>query len=438
LGSDVNNCTVIHRRLQQQLVLLLLLFLVRPGASAGAVALYGIDYIELDEALVATGPDGAEQTRRLSDAGDYDLQLEQLETEAGPYADGLSVPLASLARYFLVQGVFSQALASYRRAIHIVRINEGLYHPRQIPLVRSLLDVYRVSGDMAGLDDSYEYFFRLYGSAQPPYTDIRMRATVEYLRWQREAIALGLDDTPGRRLQAAYALNQDVLEAVGASVAVSYSWYRDLVISQLRNLYLVQAQIPDNPDRYNISPFAPAPSMQPQMMDFDQQRLANLRRNSFAKGRLLLDQLIHRAGLTKDSVAVAAAYLEAGDWYHFNGSRRSAVNAYSSVILTLEGSGNQQMLSDWFDQPVALPAAMPGRRPGSSETERPMALAANYEVDSRGYANNIEVFAADSDQKSEAGKLRRLLSATRFRPRYAAGSAVSSEGVERSYQLLLR
>ncbi|MEH6590907.1 MAG: hypothetical protein V7746_11645 [Halioglobus sp.] len=434
LVSGVNNCIVISRWTQQMLALLVLLILVQMNAKAGAVALYGFDYVEVRESSIEAEPGGLEQP--LPDNADYDQQLEQLETDAGPYADGLSEPLASLARYHLEQGDFSQALTNYRRAIHVVRINDGLYHPRQIPLVRNLLSVYRRSGDMVGLDESYEYFFRLYGSARPPYTDIRMKATLEYLRWQREATVLGLDDTPARRLQAAYRLNQEVLEALGSSVAVSYHWYRDLVVSQLRNLYLLQAQVPEYDDSYVLTQPAAAMSSQSQLMNFDQQRLTNLRRNSFSNGRLLLEQLVHRAGLTRDSVALAAAWLESGDWYQFNSNRRSAVDAYTAAIVALEGEDEETLLSEWFDQPVALPATMLLRSPNNPKTAESRRLTADYEVDSRGYARNVQVHESGVNPGNEAARLRRLLSSTRFRPRYVAGSAVSSEGVQRDYELL--
>jgi hypothetical protein len=436
--SGVNSCNAMSRRYQQHLMLVLLLLLVQMNARADAIALYGFDYIEVREPAAAPEANGVEQAPPQLDDTGYYRQLEQLETGAGPYADGLSEPLASLARHHLQQGDFSQALTSYRRAIHVVRINDGLYHPRQIPLVRSLLDVYRLSGDMSGLDDSYEYFFRLYGSAQPPYTDLRMKATLEYLRWQREATALGLDGTGNRRLQAAYRLNEDVLEAVGMSVAVGYDWYRDLVVSQLRNLYLLQAQVPEQDDNYVVTQPGAALSSQAQLMDFDQQRLANLRRTSFAKGRSLLEQLVHRAGLTRDNVALAQAWLESGDWYQFNNSRSSALSAYTAAMTALEGSAKQQLMSEWFDQPVALPAAMLLRSSDSVETDEPKRLTAHYEVDPRGYAKNVQVHAADASQGNEAARLRRLLSSTRFRPRYVAGSAVGSEGVQRSYELLGR
>ena len=78
------------------------------------------------------------------------------------------------------------------------RINDGLYSERQVPLLRELLQSYREAGDYEALDERYDYYFRLYGNGQPPYTEIRLRAALEYLRWQREALRLGVG---GRELE---------------------------------------------------------------------------------------------------------------------------------------------------------------------------------------------------------------------------------------------
>ena len=130
----------------------------------------------------------------------FQLQMDEFESKDGPYADGLAEPLLGLGRHYARRGDYEQALQLYRRALHIVRLNDGLYSKRQVPVVRELLDTVRLSGDLQALDDRYDYFFRLYGRGQAPYTDIRVRAALEYLRWQREALRLGIDNNGNRRL----------------------------------------------------------------------------------------------------------------------------------------------------------------------------------------------------------------------------------------------
>ena len=81
------------------------------------------------------------------DIHSYEAQLEQMEISAGPYATGLTDPLLNLAHYHKARGDFDEALQSYRRALQLVRINDGLTSPRQLPILRAMLEIYRASSN---------------------------------------------------------------------------------------------------------------------------------------------------------------------------------------------------------------------------------------------------------------------------------------------------
>ncbi len=175
-------------------------------APAGTPAPYGEYFVRLGQSwqdagrLAAPPPLAAPEAAEL-DSARYERELGQLEDSGGPYAEALAEPLADMARLLRRSGDLAGAQQAYQRALHVVRINEGLYSERQVPILRELFDIYRMTGDMAMLDGRYDYFFRLYGSGQPPYTPVRLGAGLEYLRWQREALRLGLD-APGHRAPA--------------------------------------------------------------------------------------------------------------------------------------------------------------------------------------------------------------------------------------------
>ncbi|MEH6583551.1 MAG: tetratricopeptide repeat protein [Halioglobus sp.] len=408
---------------------------------AGTPEPYGQDFYRLD----ASWEDGrarslpnAEAVSRPVDAGAYLQQLERQEVEGGPYADGLAEPLVGLGRYYRDQGNYPAALHSYQRALHVVRVNDGLYSERQIPLVRDLLDTYRLSGEMEALDERYEYFFRLYGSGQPPFTDLRLRATVEFLRWQREATRLDLDGSSTVRLIQMYELNNRILEDVAQSVDVKESWYQQLALSQIRNLYLLQTRIRMPNENVSLSSGPLSQSGQGMAPDFNEQRLVTIMRTSSARGRALLQEVISRASVGASPAELAALHLELGDWHQWNDSTREALKEYRRAIQILEDAGETLLLERWLGSPVELPANGAFWQPKieTGEVGR-VVLLADYDVSTRGNARNIRISSLDSGGEAYTGRLRRKLAATRFRPRIAAGEAVFSEGLSRKYETLV-
>ncbi|MBP6682355.1 MAG: tetratricopeptide repeat protein, partial [Halioglobus sp.] len=183
---------------------LLCVLLLPLTAPAGTPAPYGEDFVRLgqswqDAGRLAPLPTPAAPDAAELDSAHYERELGQLENRGGPYAETLAEPLADMARVLRRSGDIAGAQQAYQRALHLVRVNEGLYSERQVPILRELFDIYRMTGDLAMLDGRYDYFFSLYGSGQPPYTPIRLGAGLEYMRWQREALRLGVDERDTER-----------------------------------------------------------------------------------------------------------------------------------------------------------------------------------------------------------------------------------------------
>ncbi len=381
------------------------------------------------------------EPRRDNGDGDESAYIQQLhlqEISAGPYSDALAEPLASLGRHYRERGKYGEALGYYRRALHIVRVNDGLYSERQIPLVRDLLDTYRLAGDLQELDDRYEYFFRLYGNGEPPYTELRLRAALEFLRWQREALRIELDGDGKNRLLKLYQLNEHILETAALATEVTPTWYGQLVLSQIRNLYLLQAEI-ELPDEQ--ATFRSSNSIQPGQgygVDHNIQRLAGIQRTSAARGRALLEEWIVRTQTSGSSADIAGIHLELGDWQQWNGNFHSAKLAYVKVIELLERSGDKQLLEQWLGSPAELPANGAFWQPNSLETEgRRVVLAAQFDVSARGRVRSNQVSALHPEAEAFAARMRRKLSATRFRPRFVNGEPEAVDGISRKYELLV-
>jgi hypothetical protein len=442
LIRKLNNCHPRpgRRLLLQSLGLLYVLVMPAQAALAGKPTPYGEYFVRLgqswpDAGSVAAWPEPGPGSAKRESAS-YQRQLSRLEDEGGPYADGLAEPLADLARLYRSSGDIQLAQQTYRRALHIVRINEGLYSERQVPILKALFETYRMTGDMATLDARYDYFFRLYGSGQPPYTPVRMGAALEYLRWQREALRLGLDGRDTERLLTLYALNEQMLQGAATDPNVEFTSYRALALSQLRNLYLLQ-------ERYEprVEPIGPAASTgMPGAWDDDedvgQRRLETLQRNALARGRTLMEELISRTP-PGQLEALAGAWLELADWNQWNDRHQDALVAYSQVVKLLQEAGRAQLLQQWLGQPVELPANgafwQPRPLPPGAE---PIVVQASYDVSASGRASNVEVAALASEDDRKASRVRRNLAQTRFRPRIVNGEPEAQMHLSRDYEVL--
>ena len=133
-------------------------------AADGGAAPYGEHFVRVGKTWADAAPPlrSPEAVPQLDvDRDVYERRLTQVESAGGPYSDGLTEPLLGLARYHRGQGELETALALYQRALHLLRVNDGLYSERQIPLVREQLQLYREAGDFKALDQRYDYFFRL-------------------------------------------------------------------------------------------------------------------------------------------------------------------------------------------------------------------------------------------------------------------------------------
>ncbi len=408
----------------------LLALVLHDPAWAAPANTYGRYFVRMDrqwpdEAPVALPLPKADGPVAISSQRDH---LHTLEQEQGPYASALAAPLMELAGYLHEAGDPEQAELLYRRALHVLRVNEGLYSENQLPLLRNLLAVHRSLGDWHALDARYDYFFRLTAVSGSLDAD----SAAEYFRWQREALRRELDSSDHRRLLRLYEANDQLLAA--ADPARDPAGYWQLVDSQLRNLYLIQALVRPqvvSPSRgfTSASPFRsdPAPDL-----DVHEQRLLAVQRTAVAQGDTLLSAFVSTAG-AMDEVLRGQALLARADWHQWNGLRSRAAENYREVVSHLQATGQDALLQSWFGSPVELPDnGTFSRDPG----EGGVPVVARFAVSETGRPRDVETTAPEESHKGFAMRLYRGLLATRFRPRFEDGAAVATADVERNYRYL--
>jgi len=401
---------------------------------------YGKDFVRAGIRWSDAAPPAMVAAAPREDAGDtsqYELQVKGYEGLEGPYSDLLAEPLAAMAELYRERGDWSSALDLYRRASHVVRINDGLYSQRQVPLLRAQLDIYRLAGDMQSLDDRYDYFFRLLGRGEPPYTEIRVRATLEYLRWQREWLRMDLDskEKSRRRLLALYRLNEQLIEQMVQHTPVDPDWYAALVLSQMRNLYLIVDRVEQRVEYVGITPSNSALGREWNEMDVFEKRLESLQRGAVGTGARLLKELI-AGGVATAPQARARWYIELGDWYQFNDDTSAATEHYRQAETLLRELSEDARLREWLGRPVELPDnGAFWQPPAMPAGERQVIVRARFDVSARGTVRNVSAQPVVSGDQSAASQLRRSLKKTRFRPRFSGGEAEAVPAITRDYEV---
>ena len=381
-------------------------------------------------ALLPPLPDAAEAPA-APELEALQARLEALEAEGGPYAGGLDEPLAALGRALAARGRYGEAVAAYRRALHVLRVNDGLYGEAQKPLLAALLSLYRAAGDYATLDEQYPWFFRVYGNGQPPLTGLRLEAALAYQRWQREALRRKLGDGT-RRLLSLLELGEELLARVEAESGAVWAARRDLALAQLRNFYLLEEQVAPPPEDYpglvTMDPYRRNDFLG---RDLKEEQLQAVRRTAEAKGRRLLEDV---AAAAPDAVARADVLVALGDWQQWHGRESAAREVWQEAYAAFVAAGALGRAELLFGSPRELPDNGVFWQPPAPEPDAPRPLVeARFEVDARGRARRVEAESVVGRESAYIGVVR-ALRRLRFRPRFEGGEPVATP-VQRRYEV---
>lgn len=418
---------------------LLLLFTKIPVAKAHLPSLFGKEYIRAEQSAdLRAAPSAPSLDIEAGDPGPYEDQLEDLALRDGPYSSGLADPLAGVAQIYKQRGDYQDAIEAYRRALHVIRVNDGLKSERQLPLLKDLMVIYRMEGDGDALDDAYHYYFNVHGNGHPPYTESSVAAILEYMDWQREAFGLGMEGTVKARARSvqAYLRNARIIEEMSAQPSLDNSWYEQVVMSQMANLYMILGE--DMEEHLAVGlPSGAMSGAEARSEGYVRDRVTVIQNSGVKIGRKLLQDLIDR-NAEAPAIERAGLYLELGDWNQWNGSLRQANEAYAVVENLLKAEGGEELLSDWLSEPMELPdeRALWRSSGGLSTADYPV-MTVSYDVNEKGNVRNIMVMSPEEEGRDwPAQRLKRLLRDTHFRPRFADGQPLPATGVQRQYQVL--
>ncbi len=150
---------------------------------------YGLDIVRINE-LPGTNFDG--DTPPLDPLLEQHQQaVAQLQASRGPYSPVLIEPLAELGQAYQRTERHRYAIVTFKRALHLTRVNGGLYSKDQLSLMEQLITSQLALGQVAVADASRDYLYRVQRKLYEPGSEAMSEAAMAYGDWKRKAFLDG-------------------------------------------------------------------------------------------------------------------------------------------------------------------------------------------------------------------------------------------------------
>ncbi len=392
---------------------------------------FGVRFYAAD----APAPQPLPPLRSAPEADAWEQRIKEGEYVDGPYGAALSETLQDAGNYFYSRGDYRNAIAYWRRSVHLTRVNEGLYTERQLPTLQRLLDTYLDLGDFESADEVQSYLWHLSRQHHEPGDLEWIEASLAWVDWQREQwLRAPNPEKPKPLLTLWRLLDRQSRETDEKKLTLEQ--LEPLVYGQLDLLYVIGVS-EFGMDRESEMMMGRAYGGQNQEPNIDRSQIQVLQEAAYGRGRKRLEELAERMGEAGNAVGQARALKALGDWHMWYNSPMRAGERYRESWQLVTEAGDLVTRSRWFAQPVELPAGgVLWVGPGSPDSHAASAVInARFTVTARGRVENLKAEAQDPEAKGKATRLYRMLRGGRFRPRMADGDTVDTEDFFREYRV---
>src|SRR5690606_19475068 len=362
---------------------------------------------------------------------DYQAAIARLETEFGAWGNGLSEQLSGLGQSYQRRGLHRQAIEIFDRAVHISRVNNGLYDLSQVPIIESMLESLKARGRWEEVHERHQYLFwlheRNFGANDP-----RMLPIIDRLgKWYINDYALNPQRRIMDQLVDAHNLFQQAINIISGSFGES-----DLrLIEPLRGLVMSNWYFANYQGEGLASPLERERLTRELGVDqvaFLQEpasnQLSQYLRNNYGGGKQAIEKMVAIYSESPDAPpgAAARAKVELADWEQLFKRRNTAAALYREAWMELAANqSTSSQVDKLFARPVALPdlgfveAEVSSTPVADSGAAEPMNyVLVSFDVNRFGDVQNIEILeAVPENSADQQARIRETLQSTRFRPR---------------------
>ena len=348
--------------------------------------------------------------------------IRAIEAAHYRYHPDLVEPLTLLGDAQFGQQRIDRALETYSRALHIRRVNDGLFAPDQVAVVYKQADVLKAIGNLEEAGNREEYAYSVLLKSYGPLSEEILPGTYRLADWYRDSFNIFAARAMYERALHVYEANdkQSSLSALPALKGLVFTYRQE----RFPPYYVSENQ---------SSSFGAAPMpLSARGTVFTGQ----ITINNFPAAERALQHIVRIRRDNPDSspLEVFEAILDLADWHLMWEHFKKAHTLYEFVYEQLDELDSVDA-GAYFAEPrllhMPLPADPKPPRTGveGSATERdriPGFIEASFRVSTNGSAQKIEIVAADPEGLMDF-RTRRSLRSSRYRPAMANGKAIPFE-----------
>ena len=333
-------------------------------------------------------------------------------------------------------GLHQEAVDTFKRAIHINRINEGLYNFSEIPILEQIIESHAALGEWQEVNDRYNFLFQVH-NRHYGRTDPRVLPALKTVELASPGVQRRFQWKSANHLLTA----RNLFDSTVRIIAVNFGNTDPRLAEPLRKRTMVD---------YYLATHIPQGSSGTEVManvaSFSSvdggSAMTSYMVNSYAVGKRALGVIRDIYGEAEGASLAdrVATVVELGDWHMLFDRRQSAFKTYAEALAMIEEQGGgEEIHQKFFGKPVALPATQIFDGAGlvnkkTDGEEKEGFVLVKFIVDEDGRTRHLELVEAQPPDRDTLGtKLRKRIRAARFRPRFEGGQPVKTPDVYYRY-----
>ncbi len=362
----------------------------------------------------------------------YQFYITDLESRQGPYAQGLSEQLLGLGSAYQNQGLHQEAIKTFKRGVHVARINGGLYSPDQIPLLQRLIGSLVAAGDYDKADERQYYLYRVQSTVYGLASQQMSVAMLERAAWERQAYYLALGDVSFTRLLTMWELYSAVLRNIAREEGSQSTSLLKPLMGLLQTQYMISSYSGESQAGFQAGSATDTRFV-------EENRFSMVRVSNYKQGQAVIRAMreVYDYNEEEQSPLPAETLVRLGDWHQWHRKKDSALAAYQHAWDEMAALENgEQLLISYFGVPSLLPDIPGANRDLAAPAVIRGYAEVSYDINSRGRVKKLELLTlepVDEADDQEPVQLLRRIKRKQYRPRFEDREPVTTEAITKRY-----
>ena len=376
----------------------------------------------------------------LNEISNYIDAIEQVESESGVYGQDISQQLIGLGLSYQTINKHDEAVDIFKRALHLQRVNEGLYSLNQLSVIKNLIHSYSELGNWNKVNKTYKYYYWLHVRNYEKYDPEMLDITTNMAKWHLKAYELELEESSDKSLFLAVQMYQHALDIIIHNFSET-----DLrLVEPLKGLIAINYLSEKERGMFTYDQKGYVQDHNIRTFHNNQNNFIEYSDAAYVAGRNLYAHLlaVYRANALSDKYIIEKTMAAIGDWHLIFKKRIVANKAYKITYdqMIRRQSGDQsseQTLDKLFGSPLPLPIFSEINlgtitASGLQQLDKSQQYAlVNFDVNKRGDPRNIKILESNPpDNTHVQNDVLRRIKKLKFRPRIVEGNPVMTENIQ--------